>query len=67
GILKLGQSREEKLKRVALKVDGADIAFALQQEHLCLCHDYVGTGYSFLSELSAMILVCHSAEAKLRR
>lgn len=30
GILKLGQSREEKLKRVALKVDGADIAFALQ-------------------------------------
>ncbi|KAK4395880.1 Cell division control protein 6B [Sesamum angolense] len=32
GILKLGQSREDKLKRVALKVDGADIAFALQTE-----------------------------------
>ncbi|KAK4436992.1 Cell division control protein 6B [Sesamum alatum] len=30
GILKLGQSREDKLKRVALKVDGADIVFALQ-------------------------------------
>ncbi|KAL3615630.1 AAA ATPase [Castilleja foliolosa] len=30
GILKLGQSRDDKLRRVSLKVDGADIAFALQ-------------------------------------
>ncbi|KAH6789944.1 Rossmann-fold superfamily protein [Perilla frutescens var. frutescens] len=30
GILKLGQSREDKLRRVTLKIDGADIAFALQ-------------------------------------
>ncbi|KAK9279784.1 hypothetical protein L1049_013466 [Liquidambar formosana] len=30
GLLKLGQSREEKLKRVTLKVDEADITFALQ-------------------------------------
>ncbi|KAK6148602.1 hypothetical protein DH2020_019514 [Rehmannia glutinosa] len=30
GILKLGQSREDKLRRVSLKVDGADIVFALQ-------------------------------------
>ncbi|XP_057805085.1 cell division control protein 6 homolog B-like isoform X1 [Salvia miltiorrhiza] len=30
GILKLGQSREDKLRRVTLKVDGADIVFALQ-------------------------------------
>ncbi|XP_051115864.1 cell division control protein 6 homolog B-like [Andrographis paniculata] len=31
GILKLGQSREDKLRRVALKVDEADIVFALQR------------------------------------
>lgn len=30
GLLKLGQSREDKLRRVSLKVDGADITFALQ-------------------------------------
>ncbi|KAL1566365.1 AAA ATPase [Salvia divinorum] len=30
GILKLGQSREDKLRRVTLKVDGADIVFALR-------------------------------------
>lgn len=30
GLLKLGQAREDKLKRVTLKVDEADIAFALQ-------------------------------------
>lgn len=30
GLLKLGQSREDKLKRVTLKVDEADITFALQ-------------------------------------
>ncbi|KAG6404055.1 hypothetical protein SASPL_136292 [Salvia splendens] len=30
GILKLGQSRDDKLRRVTLKVDGADIVFALQ-------------------------------------
>ncbi|XP_030537653.1 cell division control protein 6 homolog B-like [Rhodamnia argentea] len=30
GLLKLGQSREDKLRRIALKVDEADIAFALQ-------------------------------------
>ncbi|XP_024025069.1 cell division control protein 6 homolog B [Morus notabilis] len=30
GLLKLGQSREEKFKRVTLKVDEADISFALQ-------------------------------------
>ncbi|KAG6412304.1 hypothetical protein SASPL_124979 [Salvia splendens] len=30
GILKLGQSREDKLRRVTLNVDGADIVFALQ-------------------------------------
>ncbi|CAL5424544.1 unnamed protein product [Camellia sinensis] len=30
GLLKLGQSREDKLRRVTLKVDEADIAFALQ-------------------------------------
>ncbi|KAH7549918.1 hypothetical protein JRO89_XS13G0105100 [Xanthoceras sorbifolium] len=30
GLLKLGQSREEKLKRVTLKVDESDIKFALQ-------------------------------------
>ncbi|XP_073146377.1 cell division control protein 6 homolog B-like [Henckelia pumila] len=30
GIIKLGQSREENKKRVTLKVDSADIAFALQ-------------------------------------
>ncbi|KAL6505238.1 AAA ATPase [Orobanche gracilis] len=30
GILKLGQSRDDKLRRVSLKVDGADIVFALQ-------------------------------------
>ncbi|CAL5388548.1 unnamed protein product [Camellia sinensis] len=30
GLLKLGQSREDKLRRVALKVDEADVAFALQ-------------------------------------
>lgn len=30
GLLKLGQSREDKLKRVSLKVDEADIIFALQ-------------------------------------
>ncbi|KAF5939598.1 hypothetical protein HYC85_023857 [Camellia sinensis] len=32
GLLKLGQSREDKLRRVTLKVDEADIAFALQVE-----------------------------------
>ncbi|OVA13835.1 CDC6 [Macleaya cordata] len=32
GLLKLGQSREDKLKRVTLKVDEADITFALQVE-----------------------------------
>ncbi|XP_012832341.1 PREDICTED: cell division control protein 6 homolog B-like [Erythranthe guttata] len=30
GILKLGQARDDKLKRVTLKIDGADIVFALQ-------------------------------------
>ncbi|XP_030503024.2 cell division control protein 6 homolog B [Cannabis sativa] len=30
GLLKIGQSREEKFKRVTLKVDEADIVFALQ-------------------------------------
>lgn len=30
GILKLGKAREEKLSRVTLKVDEADITFALQ-------------------------------------
>lgn len=35
GILKLGQSREDKLRRVTLKVDGADIVFALQVSELC--------------------------------
>lgn len=30
GILKLGQAREDKLRRVTLNVDEADIAFALQ-------------------------------------
>ncbi|KAL3530863.1 hypothetical protein ACH5RR_010185 [Cinchona calisaya] len=30
GLLKLGQAREDKLRRVTLKVDGADINFALQ-------------------------------------
>lgn len=30
GLLKLGQSRDVKLKRVTLKVDEADITFALQ-------------------------------------
>ncbi|CAL5334026.1 unnamed protein product [Camellia sinensis] len=30
GLLKLGQSREDKLRRVTLKVDEADVAFALQ-------------------------------------
>ncbi|KAH7863452.1 hypothetical protein Vadar_017695 [Vaccinium darrowii] len=30
GLLKLGQSREDKLRRVTLNVDEADIAFALQ-------------------------------------
>ncbi|CAL5388552.1 unnamed protein product [Camellia sinensis] len=31
GLLKLGQSREDKLRRVTLKVDEADVAFALQE------------------------------------
>ncbi|CAL5386465.1 unnamed protein product [Camellia sinensis] len=30
GLLKLGQSREDKLRRVTLKIDEADVAFALQ-------------------------------------
>ncbi|KAB1199027.1 hypothetical protein CJ030_MR0G028860 [Morella rubra] len=30
GLLKLGQSREDKSKRVTLRVDEADITFALQ-------------------------------------
>ena len=30
GLLKLGQSREDKLRRVTLNVDEADINFALQ-------------------------------------
>ncbi|KAI7979481.1 hypothetical protein LOK49_Contig324G00004 [Camellia lanceoleosa] len=30
GLLKLGQSREDKLRRVTLKVDEVDVAFALQ-------------------------------------
>ena len=30
GLLKLGQSRDDKLKRVTLEVDEADITFALQ-------------------------------------
>lgn len=30
GLLKVGQSREDKLRRIALKVDEADITFALQ-------------------------------------
>ncbi|KAJ0083889.1 hypothetical protein Patl1_31133 [Pistacia atlantica] len=30
GLLKLGQSREDKLKRVTLKIDESDITFALQ-------------------------------------
>lgn len=30
GLLKLGQSREDKLRRITLKADEADIAFALQ-------------------------------------
>ncbi|KAL8523849.1 hypothetical protein ACS0TY_013713 [Phlomoides rotata] len=30
GIVKLGQAREDKLRRVTLKVDGADIVFALR-------------------------------------
>ncbi|KAI8015297.1 hypothetical protein LOK49_LG05G01407 [Camellia lanceoleosa] len=33
GLLKLGQSREDKLRRVTLKVDEADVAFALQGIH----------------------------------
>ncbi|KAL6564077.1 AAA ATPase [Orobanche hederae] len=40
GILKLGVSRDDKLRRVSLKVDGADIVFALQRN-------------SFFSELPA--------------
>lgn len=36
GILKLGQSREEKLRKVALKVDEADISFALQVHNINL-------------------------------
>ncbi|CAL5388560.1 unnamed protein product [Camellia sinensis] len=35
GLLKLGQSREDKLRRVALKVDEADVAFALQGIRNC--------------------------------
>lgn len=30
GLLKVGQAREDKLRRVSLKVDESDIAFALQ-------------------------------------
>lgn len=30
GILKVGQSRDDKLKRVTLKADESDITFALQ-------------------------------------
>ncbi|KAL5974481.1 AAA ATPase [Asimina triloba] len=33
GLIRLGQSREEKLKRIALKVDEGDITFALQYRH----------------------------------
>ncbi|CAL5388564.1 unnamed protein product [Camellia sinensis] len=43
GLLKLGQSREDKLRRVTLKVDEADVAFALQE---------------FVSFEIALMLVC---------
>lgn len=47
GILKLGQSREEKLRRVALKIDEADITFALQVHKTnlisCLCIHVLST------------------------
>lgn len=41
GLLKLGQSREDKSKRVTLCVDEADISFALQvwRQILCLLYD----------------------------
>ncbi|EEF36739.1 cdc6, putative [Ricinus communis] len=50
GLLKLGQSRDDKLRRVTLKVDAADITFALQVWIVTI------TGYSFLSELSPVTL-----------
>ncbi|KAF1863720.1 hypothetical protein Lal_00030807 [Lupinus albus] len=62
GLIKLGQSREDKLKRVTLKVDEADITFALQVilsfkplddimdcSHILiiLCHKYMMQGIRF--------------------
>ena len=41
GILKLGQSRDDKLRRVTLKVDGADIVFALQVLDYAYIHAFV--------------------------
>jgi len=34
GILKVGQARRDKLKRVSLRVDESDITFALQVNSL---------------------------------
>lgn len=48
GILKLGQSRDDKLRRVTLKVDGADIVFALQ----VLDYAYIRACVSYISSSS---------------
>lgn len=49
GIIKLGQARDDKLRRVSLKVDGADIVFALQ---VCKSHRTHFCVYRSLSHIS---------------
>lgn len=58
GLFKLGQSREEKFKRVALKIDEEDVIFALQVEMPNLSLLYV-----LLSAFSILLLfyfICFS-------
>ncbi|XVF19899.1 hypothetical protein REPUB_Repub11eG0151300 [Reevesia pubescens] len=40
GLFKIGQARDDKLKRVTLRIDGADISFALQ---VCNSFHYIRT------------------------
>lgn len=69
GLLKLGQCRDDKMRRLTLKIDAADIIFALQVLIYslsfnfcspCYCfvsYKFIPTGCPFLSKLSSMILL----------
>ncbi|CAI9099703.1 OLC1v1036563C1 [Oldenlandia corymbosa var. corymbosa] len=62
GLIKLGQAREDKLRRVMLKVDEADINFALQP-YSCLIHN----GSPAMQESPALMLMILSSEKTMLR